>query len=483
MTEPAGETAPEAPEDVEPTEDDTPQEPAEAETAEEAEGAEEPQEPAETADAEAEADEADTEVTDAGDEADADQEAGATGSEAADTPEAPKTPELNDAQAELAAQRELRARIEARKAEKEGPLASGAKLSGTAADLLAAVRAVEGGAGSGTTFFEAPEPAPRRPAPETAPAMTVRPPVPAQAPSPAPGTTAAVREVLARGGAPEALAGQVAAALGEAAAQVLLDDPWQLLSVSGVRPEQADGFARALLGAACGPDDPRRTVALTVWLLERAALQGHTALEIGAVRAGLAGHSVPDPEAAVEEAVSAAAVLVFQEEETPQEEPEEDEEPEEAVAEEPASPVLLGLDRYAMAEESLADGLARLVRTATADSWEGSELERAAGTHGLVLHTGGEASRVEPVALAAAARERGLRALVAVHADAGRQALGAAGAEAVTVTALLSGSAAPAGTRRALSPWTSWWCSTRRSWTWRRPRCSWSRCPTAAVWC
>ncbi|MEV4941751.1 helix-hairpin-helix domain-containing protein [Streptomyces zaomyceticus] len=443
MTEPAGETAPEAPEDVEPTGDDAPQEPAEAETAAEAEGAMESQEPEETAEAEVAqaADEADEDQE--GQEADEGQEAGAAVAEVADTPGAPGTPELSDAQAELAAQRELRARIEARKAEKEGPPASGAKLSGTAADLLAAVRAVEGGAASGTTFFEDPEPAPRRPAPETAPAMTVRPPVPAQAPAPAPGTTAAVREVLAKGGAPEALAGRVAAALGEAAAQVLLDDPWQLLSVSGVRPEQVDGFARALLGAACGPDDPRRAVALTVWLLERAALQGHTALEVGAVRAGLAGHSVPDPEAAVEEAVSAAAVLVFQEEETPGEEPEGGEEPAEAVAEEPASPVLLGLDRYAMAEESLADGLARLVRTATADSWEGSELERAAGTHGLVLHTGGEASRAEPVALAAAARERGLRALVAVHADAGRRALGAAGAEAVTVAALLSGAGGP----------------------------------------
>ncbi|MFH9724906.1 helix-hairpin-helix domain-containing protein [Streptomyces sp. NPDC017254] len=466
MTEPSGETAPEAPEDVEPTEDvregaaeaeepGTAQEPTETE---EAGAAEEPQAPAEVdADEEAaeseEAQEAEeahepvapdaaesaetAEGAEAGDEAEASQDAAATTAEASDTPE------LSDAQAELAAQRELRARIEARKAEKEGPLASGAKLSGTAADLLAAVRAVEGGAASGSTFYEAPEPAPRRPAPDAAPAVTVRPPVPAQAPAPEPGTTAAVREVLAKGGAPEALAGQVAAALGGAAAQTLLDDPWQLLAVSGVRPEQADGFARALLGAACGPDDPRRTVALTVWLLERAALQGHTVLEIQAVRAGLAGHSVPDPESAVEEAVSAAAVLVFQEEETPEEEPEGDEEPAEAVAEEPASPVLLGLDRYAMAEESLADGLARLVRTATADTWEGSELERAAGTHGLVLHTGGEASRVEPVALVAAARERGLRALVAVHADGGRRALGAAGADAVTVATLLSGAAGP----------------------------------------
>ncbi|MEF9881969.1 helix-hairpin-helix domain-containing protein [Streptomyces sp. P9-A4] len=456
MTEPSGETAPEAPEDVEPTEDaqeaDTTAPVAVGDPSEEPAAQDGPSdgpsdEPTDEAGA---ADEAADEA-DAADAAGAD-ETGAEGADAAGAEtveavaEAADTPELSDAQAELAAQRELRARIEARKAEKEGPLASGAKLSGTAADLLAAVRAVEGGSASGTAFYEASEPAPRRPSPEASPTATVRSPAPPHAPAPAPGTTEAVREVLAKGGAPEALAGQVADTLGEGAASALLDDPWQLLAVPGVRPEQADGFARALLGAACGPDDPRRTVALTVWLLERAALQGHTALEVQAVRAGLTGHRVPDPEAAVEESISTGAVLVFQEEETPAEEPEADEtdeEPEPPVSEEPAPPVLLGLDRYALAEESLADGLARLVKTATADDWDGSELERAAGTHGLVLHTGGEASRAEPVALAAAARARGLRTLVAVHADGGRRALGTEGADAVTVAALLSGTAGP----------------------------------------
>ncbi|MEW1698830.1 helix-hairpin-helix domain-containing protein [Streptomyces sp. NPDC091278] len=363
-------------------------------------------------------------------------------------------PELSEAQAELAAQRELRARIEARKAGKEGTLTSGTGLSGTAADLLAAVRAVEGGKASGSAFYESPEPAPRRPAagpgPGPGPGPTAaRPPAPARPSAPAPGTTDAVREVLARGGAPEALAGQIAGAFGEGAAAALLDDPWQLLAVPGVRPEQADGFARALLGPACAPDDPRRAVALTVWLLERAALRGDTALEAGAVRAGLAGHRVPDPDAAVEEAVSAGAVLLFQEE--PPEEPEGDEEHEDGEGEESAAPpteesappALLGLDRYALAEESLAEGLARLVRTATAAPWDGSELERAAGAHGLVLHTGGEAARTEPVALAAAARARGLRALVAVHSDGGRRALGDGAADAVTVAALLSGTAGP----------------------------------------
>ncbi|WP_329624378.1 ATP-binding domain-containing protein [Streptomyces sp. NBC_01255] len=435
MTEPAGETAPEAPEAVAPIEEPV-VEPVEA-------PAEDVREGAEATGAADTTGTADTETPEAEDGTDAAEDGTDAGTEAA---QASDTPELSDAQAELAAQRELRARIEARKAEKEGPVASGAKLSGTAADLLAAVRAVEGGAAAGSAFYEAPAPAPRRPAPEAAPAMTVRPPAQDAAPVPAAGTTAAVREVLAEGGAPETLAGQVAAALGEGAAGALREDPWQLLAVPGVRPEQADGFARALLGAACGPDDPRRTVALTVRLLEQAALQGHTALELRTVCAGLARHSVPDPDKAVEVAVSEGAVLVFQEEteEHGTDEDEADEAAEAAeAAEEPATPVLLGLDRYALAEESLADGLSRLVRTATADTWDGPELDRAAGAHGLVLHTGGEAARAEPVALVAAARERGLRALLAVHSEGGRRALGAAGADAVTVAALLSGAAGP----------------------------------------
>ncbi|MEU3607879.1 ATP-dependent RecD-like DNA helicase [Streptomyces sp. NPDC035033] len=427
MTEPAGETAPEAPEDVA-HEDGAPSAEPEAATAAPGDG---------TA---------------------ADETAGEGGEGGAASEEA--APELSEAQAELAAQRELRARIEARKAEKAGPVASGAKLSGAAADLLAAVRAVEGGSASGDAFF-APAPEPPRPAHAAPPvhpappdrsapsgAPAVRPPVPAPAAAPVPtaGALAGVREVLARGGAPEALAGPAAAALGERAAEALAEDPWRLLAVAGVRPEQADGFARALLGGACGPDDPRRAVALTVWLLDRAALQGHTALTADEVRAGLARHGVPDPEKAVGTAVSEGAVLLFQEEDA--EEPLEDGEPEEdgggrPAEAGPAEPPLLGLDRYALAEESLADGLARLARTVTAEEWDGGELERAVGGHGLVLHTGGEAARAEPVALAAAARERGLRVLVTVHDPERPGEEERAAGTVVPLAALLSGTAGP----------------------------------------
>ncbi|MBT2490254.1 ATP-binding domain-containing protein [Streptomyces sp. ISL-96] len=370
------------------------------------------------------------------------------GEGAAQGAEAATAPQLSEAEAELAAQRALRERIERRKAEKTAPVEAGAKLSGQAADLLAAVRAVESGAKSGEVF-SSPAPPPRRvaPAPASAPAPT---PV-AQATvavAVAPEAVGSVRDVLAEGGAPEALAGAVAGVLGEQAGQVLRDDPWQLLSVPGVRPEQADGFARALLGAQCGPGDERRTVALVGWLLERAAVQGHTALESGAVRKALAEHKVPDPDEAIQNAVAEGVVLVFQDG------------AEDGGADEGAEPVevLLGLERYALAEESLADGLARLASTfgseaKEATGWDAgpvppsaAELIRAVAANGLVAHSGGEAARAEPAALVAVARGAGLRAYAASHSADGRRrvadAIGDASAS-VTLSGLVAGSEGP----------------------------------------
>ncbi|MEU0303197.1 helix-hairpin-helix domain-containing protein [Streptomyces sp. NPDC006175] len=398
---------------------------------------------------------------------------GADGTEGAqDLEQAPEAsaspaPALSEAEAELAAQRELRERIERRKAEKEAPITAGAKLSGPAADLLAAVRAVESGEKPGTAFFDSPAsaPAPRRAAP--VPAAPVRPsPAPERQAHRAasPEAAASVGEVLAEGGAPGALAGPAAATLGEGAAGHLREDPWQLLSVPGVRPEQADGFARALLGAGCGPDDERRTAALVGWLLERAALRGHTAMDADEVRTALAGFAVTDPAEAVQRAAAEGVVLVFQDGEADDEatEPTDTEEtggtPEDGAPEdeEPVR-VLLGLDRYALAEESLADGLARLVNTcekgadwadaaAAAPSPSAGELIRAAATAGLVAHSGGETARAEPAALLAAAHGLGLRALGTTHSEDGRRRLAAAAGDpgsAVTLSSLLSGEGGP----------------------------------------
>ncbi|QHC21987.1 helix-hairpin-helix domain-containing protein [Streptomyces sp. GS7] len=268
----------------------------------------------------------------------------------------------------------------------------------TAAALAAAVRAVESGERSAASFFNdapraakpAARPAPQGagdggpaglagPAPEVARQRTPeRPAGPARTPeadgvagtppgdgatarpalAPAPGV-AGVRQVLAAGGAPETLAEQAAEALGERAAEALAADPWQLLAVPGVRPEQADGFARALLGPACGPGDERRAQALIGWLLEQAAVAGHSALEASALRTALAQRSVPDPDDALQTAIADGAVLVFQDAlDTPgRPRPAADDDEDQPVR------VLLGLDRFAMAEESVADGLARLLNT------------------------------------------------------------------------------------------------------------------------
>ncbi|MCN9240928.1 ATP-binding domain-containing protein [Streptomyces sp. RY43-2] len=346
--------------------------------------------------------------------------------------------ERSEAEAELAAQRVERERIERRKAERKGPIAAGGKLSGTAADLLAAVRAVESGEKPvrRTTPGPAggPAPAVRRaaaPEPVRRPQPVVAPPVAPSAPAEA--ALSAVRAVLVEGGAPESLAPRAAAALGDGAQTLLRADPWQLLRVGGVRPKQADGFARALLGAECRPDDARRARAMTVWLLEQAALAGHTALEASALEAALGRYAVPDPEAAVRDALAEGEALLFEDalETAPAASEEEDEESERPVR------MLIGLERYALAEESLADGLARLINSApqeagSAEDWEGAaeaargstaELIRAVAGHGLVLHTGGEASRSEPAALLQAAHRLGVRAWAAVHSPAGRRAL------------------------------------------------------------
>ncbi|WDV50551.1 ATP-dependent RecD-like DNA helicase [Streptomyces coeruleorubidus] len=344
--------------------------------------------------------------------------------------------EVSEAEAELRAQRAVRERIEQRKAEKKAPIEAGTKLSGKAADLLAAVRAVESGEKPVATVFEEPEPAPRRSAPEP-----VRRPQPmaaeavAASAAPAPAAVQAVRQVLGEGGAPEVLAPQVAAALGEGADELLRADPWQLLRIAGVRPEQADGFALALLGAECGPDDERRGRAVTVWLLEQAALAGHTALEMPALLAALAQRGVPAPDSAVQDAIAEGDALVFQDalEDTGAAPARTEEEGTEEDEERPVR-VLVGLERYALAEESLADGLARLVNSVpkqdgSAEDWErvaaaaqGStgELLRAVASHGLVLHTGGEASLAEPAALLTAAHTLGLRAWAATHGPIGR---------------------------------------------------------------
>ncbi|MFJ9517187.1 ATP-binding domain-containing protein [Kitasatospora sp. NPDC101801] len=302
--------------------------------------------------------------------------------------------------------------------------------------------------------------------------------------------------VLTAGGAPAEFATAAVALLGDGAAGALREDPWAVLALPGVRPDQADGFARGLLGAEAGPGDPRRAQALVPWLLEQAALRGHSAQEIGEVATGLEKLGLPDAAAALQEVVVDGRVMAFQEE-LPGHRPSEDEE------DEPPMRTLLALERLALAEESLADGLVRVMSTfvpgtdeesserddaeesseqddAAEDGSEGgtdpvdhppvqpgpaaweaaavaapsssaTALIRAVAESAVVLHTGGEAARAEPAALLAAARALGLRAWAATWTAEGRDGLRAAAdaSEVAVLADLLAGAAAPAGPGRA----------------------------------
>ncbi|MFI2302449.1 helix-hairpin-helix domain-containing protein [Actinacidiphila glaucinigra] len=335
----------------------------------------------------------------------------------------------------------------------------GSQLPAELTDLAAAVRAIERGerpaapARSGGPARPAVSRPAAAPSPAPAPAPVARPALPAQLSGDA---VAAARTVLAAGGAPESLAEAAVTALGERAGEALREDPWQILALAGIRVDQADGFAKTLLGGEGGPGDERRVRALVVWLLERAAERGHTALEWATLGAALGQNGVADAEETLKAAVADGLVLVFH---VPDESAgaraaagDEDEDEEAPVR------LLLGLDRYALAEESLADGLSRLVNTFEADGsqdWEGAAgaapspsaaaLVRAAAGSGLVAHTGAEAAREEPAALVAAARSLGLRAwAVAATEDGRRRLAGAVDAEATaTLAGLLSGHEGP----------------------------------------
>ncbi|MBP0457284.1 DNA helicase RecD, partial [Streptomyces bomunensis] len=137
------------------------------------------EEPAGAADARAAGEAEDAEETEA---ADVEQGTASDGEQGTDADGADGTAQageaqVSEAQAELAAQRELRARIEQRKADRSGPVAAGGKLSGQAADLLAAVRAVESGGTPDPAVLRAAAPAKERPA--SAPAAAVPAPTPA----------------------------------------------------------------------------------------------------------------------------------------------------------------------------------------------------------------------------------------------------------------------------------------------------------------
>jgi exodeoxyribonuclease V alpha subunit len=268
--------------------------------------------------------------------------------------------------------------------------------------------------------------------------------------APGPDRLQETARLLAACQVPERLAGPAVAVLGAGADQQLREDPWRLLLLPHIRPDQADWFARRMLGTGAAPQDPRRGRALTGYLLRRAGGDGHTAVPAGVVAAALARLRIDDPAQAVEAAVDEGTVLPFEAEPS-------------GAGDETGDGdgVLLTLARYAMAEDAAAEGVQRLAALAepvpgAADQVVGDEdnpidetqqhAVRMAMAHGVTVLTGGPGTGKSRTiaAVAAMAAGCGLRlALAAPTGRAARRLAELAGAPATTVHRLLGAQGGP----------------------------------------
>jgi exodeoxyribonuclease V alpha subunit len=161
-----------------------------------------------------------------------------------------------------------------------------------------------------------------------------------------------VVEMLVAAGLPAKLAAGVGDVLGPDAGRRLRDDPWRLLLMNQVSLADADRLAIAVLNGA-DRQDSRRGRALVALTLRTASRDGHTVLPVDRVVSALRSEGVEDVAAAVLAAVDSGDVL----EHEPPFDPESDEEPDPALR-------TLSLARFGMAEDAVAEGIARLAATA-----------------------------------------------------------------------------------------------------------------------
>src|SRR4051812_36315955 len=173
--------------------------------------------------------------------------------------------------------------------------------------------------------------------------------------------------MLAGAGRGAKRAAGVADTLGPDAARRLKDDPWALLSLHGVGLGDADRLAIAVLSGA-DRQDSRRGRAIVGLNLRTATRDGHTVLPADLVVAALQAEGISDPVAAIVAAVESGDVL---EHEPP--------EPEDPDAEPDPALRTLSLARYGMAEELVAEAIARLAATARRVADPAARRERGEG--------------------------------------------------------------------------------------------------------
>jgi exodeoxyribonuclease V alpha subunit len=158
-------------------------------------------------------------------------------------------------------------------------------------------------------------------------------------------------------GLPARVAGRAVEAFGDDAARLLREDPWRLLELPDLKIVEVDRVAVATIPGV-RRDDPRRGRALVGYVLARAARDGHTVQPAALVVAALEADGVPDPPAAVAAACGSGLVV---------------------ASEAPDGETVLALERYAIAEDGIAEAIARLAATAKPVDVAGSP----AGTDGL----------------------------------------------------------------------------------------------------
>ena len=258
-----------------------------------------------------------------------------------------------------------------------------------------------------------------------------------------------VAELIEPAGLPVRLAAAAVDVLGRDAAATLRRDPWRLLDcVHGnqAQPRDVDAFALRMLPERPTKDDPRRGRAFTVHVLSRAIRDGHTVLPDTTVMSALAGLDVPTPGDAVASALDDGDVTDF---------PSYDDD-------QPSR--LLGLTRYAMAEESIGDGIARLMAAAqplatpegTTSVTGGLDPDQRAAVqlvaeHGVVVLHGGPGTGKSRTVAAVVELASALRKRVALAAPTGRAAKRLeelAGHEASTLHRLLGAQGGRTGEER-----------------------------------
>jgi exodeoxyribonuclease V alpha subunit len=144
--------------------------------------------------------------------------------------------------------------------------------------------------------------------------------------------------LLVPAGLPARMSARVVDVLGDAAATHLREDPWRLLVLPEVKLVEADRLARSAIPDV-RKDDPRRGRALVAHALTRAARDGHTTCPTDLVHSALAADGIADTAAALAAALETGTVLEVAEDQ-------------------------VALDRYAMAEDAIAEAVARLAATA-----------------------------------------------------------------------------------------------------------------------